>query len=226
MTMSTTLTDTKTIHLILAEDHVVTRLGLRTLLQSHDHLEVVGETGTVAETIAAVEELHPDVVLLDVRLTNGLGFEVCRHIRARNLNTRTLILTSFADDETIFNSIAAGADGYLLKDIDGDGLVSAIECVAEGKSILDPAVARRVLARMRDGVPPREIDSKLALLSPQERRVLAFVADGKTNKEIGTEMTLSDKTVKNYLANALEKLQLHRRSQAAAYFVRNVALKP
>lgn len=224
--MSATLTDTKTIRVILAEDHVVTRLGLRTLLQSRDHLEVVGETGTVAGTITAVEELHPDVVLLDVRLTDGLGFEVCRHIRERNLDTRTLMLTSFADDETIFNSIAAGADGYLLKEIDGDGLVSAIESVAEGKSILDPAVTRRVLARMRDGTPPREIDSKLALLSAQERRVLAFVAEGKTNKEIAAEMTLSDKTVKNYLANALEKLQMHRRSQAAAYFVRNVPPKP
>lgn len=224
--MSATLTDTKTIRVILAEDHVVTRLGLRTLLQSRDHLEVVGETGTVAGTITAVEELHPDVVLLDVRLTDGLGFEVCRHIRERNLDTRTLMLTSFADDETIFNSIAAGADGYLLKEIDGDGLISAIESVAEGKSILDPAVTRRVLARMRDSTPPREIDSKLALLSAQERRVLAFVAEGKTNKEIAAEMTLSDKTVKNYLANALEKLQMHRRSQAAAYFVRNVPPKP
>ncbi len=224
--MSATLTETKTIRIILAEDHVVTRLGLRTLLQSRDHLKVVGEAGTVAGTITAVEDLRPDVVLLDVRLTDGLGFEVCRHIRERNLDTRTLMLTSFADDETIFNSIAAGADGYLLKEIDGDGLVSAIESVAEGKSILDPAVTRRVLARMRDGAPAREIDSKLALLSPQERRVLAFVAEGKTNKEIAVEMTLSDKTVKNYLANALDKLQMNRRSQAAAFFVRNVPPKP
>jgi len=219
--MSVASAATKTIRVFLAEDHVVTRLGLRTLLQGREHLEVVGETGTVAATIVALDEVHPDVVLLDVRLTDGLGYEVCRHIRGRNLETRTLILTSFADDETIFNSIAAGADGYLLKEIDGDHLVQAIESVAEGKSILDPAVTRRVLARVREGVPPREIDSKLALLSPQERRVLALVAEGKTNKEIAAEMALSDKTVKNYLANALEKLQMNRRSQAAAYFVRN-----
>jgi DNA-binding NarL/FixJ family response regulator len=224
--MSAALTSTRTIRLILAEDHVVTRMGLRTLLQSREHLEVVGETGTVAETIMAVEDLRPDLVLLDVRLADGLGFEVCRHIRGRNLETRTLMLTSFADDETIFNSIAAGADGYLLKEIDGDALVSAIKSVAEGKSILDPAVTRRVLARMRDGAPARETDGKLALLSPQERRVLALVAEGKTNKEIGAVMTLSDKTVKNYLANALEKLQMNRRSQAAAFFVRNVPPAP
>ena len=219
--MSATATATRTIRVLLAEDHVVTRLGLRTLLQGRDHLEVVGETGTVAGAIAAIDEASPDVVLLDVRLTDGLGYEVCRHIRGRNLETRTLILTSFADDETIFNSIAAGADGYLLKEIDSDHLVHAIESVAEGKSILDPAVTRRVLSRVRDGVPPREIDSKLAMLSPQERRVLALVAEGKTNKEIGVEMNLSDKTVKNYLANALEKLQMNRRSQAAAFYVKN-----
>lgn len=224
--MSPANTTAITIRVVIAEDHVVTRLGLRALLEGRAGLEVAGETGTVAETLAAIEQLQPEVLLLDVRLPDGLGFEVCRHIRERDLETRVLILTSYADDETIFNSIAAGADGYLLKEIDSEVLVSSIENVAAGRSILDPAVTRRVLNRLREDVPPREADSKLSLLSAQEQRVLALVAEGKTNKEIAAAMDLSDKTVKNYLANALDKLQMHRRAQAAAYFVRHTPRKP
>ncbi|HYG34358.1 MAG TPA: response regulator transcription factor [Clostridia bacterium] len=211
-------TEIKPIRLLIVDDHQVTRLGLRTLLGAFPQFEIVGEAGSVAETLDAVARLHPDLLLLDMRLSDGSGIDVCRHLQRLDLDTKVLVLTSFVDDALIFDAITAGADGYLLKEIHGDNLVQAIQDVAMGKSILDPAVTSRVLSRVRNPVEPA-MQNKLDLLSAQERRVVALVAEGKTNKEIGREMGLSDKTVKNYLSNAMEKLDLSRRSQAAALFI-------
>ena len=198
----------------------MTRLGLRTCLDGFDQLEVVGEAGSLRAALSEAIRLKPDVMLLDIRLPDGNGFVVCRQLQKLNLETRILILTSYADDDMIFESIAAGADGYLLKEIDGDGLLRAIQNVAAGKSILDPAITRRVLSRVRLPMADADFKNKLNLLSAQERRVLALVAEGKTNKEVAADMGLSDKTVKNYLSNTLEKLKVNRRSQAVALFTR------
>jgi two-component system response regulator DevR len=211
--------ETKPIRLLIVDDHEVTRLGLRTLLQSYPQFEIAGEAGSVTETLEAAARLKPDLMLLDVRLADGSGIEVCRRLQSLNLETKVLILTSFADDQLVFDAIAAGADGYLLKEIHGERLVQAIRDVVAGRSILDPAVTRRVMSRISSPDLPAGRNNKLDILSAQERKVVALVAEGKTNKEIGREMGLSDKTVKNYLGNAMEKLNLTRRSQAAALFV-------
>lgn len=210
----------KRIRLQLVDDHEVVRSGLSALLGQHDDLEIVGEAGTVAGALESAERLKPDVVLLDVRLPDGSGFEACRGLHKLTPPVKVIILTAFADDEIVMQAIGSGAEGYLLKEIDEQGLVRAIKEVAEGRSILDPAVTRRVLNRVKDagGQQPA---SKLDRLSAQERRVLELVAQGKTNKEIGLAMGLSDKTVKNYLSNLMEKLQMNRRSQAAAFFVQH-----
>jgi two-component system response regulator DevR len=208
--------ETKRIRIVLAEDHEIVRAGLKNLLERFPQIEVVGESGSVRATIDLIRILKPDVVLLDLSFPVGTGFDVCREIQASELDTRVLILTSVADDETIFRAISAGADGYLLKEVDPEGLVRAIENVAAGKSILDPTVTRRVFGRINSGETTTK--DELASLSPQERRVLALVAEGKTNKEIGLLMGLSDKTVKNYLSNVLDKLKVSRRSQAAAFY--------
>jgi two-component system response regulator DevR len=211
-------TETRPIRLLIVDDHEITRLGLRTLLESCPQFEIVGEAGSVTESISEAARLMPDLVLLDVRLPDGSGIEVCRRLQQSNLDAKVLMLTSFADDDLVFDAISAGADGYLLKEIHRDKLVQAIQDVAAGRSILDPAVTRRVMSRVCNPDLPT-VRNKLDLLSAQERRVVAFVAEGKTNKEIGHEMGLSDKTVKNYLSNAMEKLNLTRRSQAAALFI-------
>ena len=211
--------DPKPIRLLVVDDHKVVRLGLHTLLSRHEGIEVVGEAGTMAAAVEETARLQPDVVLMDVRLPDGNGFEACRQIRKSQLETRVLFLTSFADEEIVLESIDAGGDGYLLKEIDEENLVRAVRNVAAGQSILDPAVTRRVLEHVKN--PDTPSITKLDSLSPQERRVLALVAEGKTNKEIGAALGLSDKTVKNYLSNTLDKLQLTRRSQAAAYFVQH-----
>jgi two-component system, NarL family, response regulator DevR len=215
--------DSKSIRLLIVDDHKVVRLGLHTLLSRHNGIEVIGEAGTSAAAVEQTACLKPDVVLMDVRLPDGNGFEACRQIRRAQPDTRVLFLTSFADEEIVLESIDAGGDGYLLKEIDEENLVQAIRNVAAGKSILDPAVTRRVLERVKNtdthsGTPST---NRLGLVSPQERRVLALVAEGKTNKEIGQALGLSDKTVKNYLSNIMEKLQVARRSHAAAYFVQH-----
>lgn len=212
------LSETKRIRLLIVDDHEVTRLGLRTLLESCPTFKIVGEAASVSETLAAAERLQPDLVLLDVRLADGSGIEVCRRLQRLDLDTKVLVLTSFADDNVLFDAITAGADGYLLKEIHGAKLIQAIYDVAAGRSILDPAVTRRVMSSLCTPTllaPPNKLDS----LSTQERKVVALVAEGKTNKEIGRELGLSDKTVKNYLSNAMEKLNLTRRSQAAALYV-------
>lgn len=212
--------ETATIRLLIVDDHEVVRVGLRTLLESAPGIEVIGDAGTVASAVEEAARTTPDVILLDVRLPDGTGFDACRKIQEVSPHTRILILTSFADDDLIFQAISAGVDGYLLKEIDAPGLVQSITKVASGQSILDPSVTKRVLSRIKSGSEPKP-KGKIDLLSPQERRILARVARGLTNKEIAADLGLSDKTVKNYLSNAMEKLQMSRRSQAAAFYVQN-----
>lgn len=183
------------LRIALVDDSEVVRLGLRALLGADRSLEIVGEAGTVAAGVELVARLTPDVVLLDIRLPDGTGFDACRQILQRSPATRVLILTSVADDTLVDDAIRAGAHGYLLKEIDGRGLVQAIRDVAAGKSILDPAVTARVMQFMKSGGPAADA---IALLSPQEKRVLANIAEGCTNKEVAVRLNLSEKTVKNY----------------------------
>jgi len=212
--------DSARIRLLMVDDHKVVRLGLLTLLAHYPDIEVAGEAGTVAEAVSRAVDLRPDLVLMDVRLPDGNGFEACRQIRMLLPDVRVLFLTSFADEQIVIESIDAGADGYLLKEIDEATLVRAIRDVAGGQSILDPAITRRVLERARTPAIQAARDPWQSL-SPQERRVLALVAQGKTNKGIALVLGLSDKTVKNYFSNVLEKLGMTRRSQAAAFFVQH-----
>jgi two-component system, NarL family, response regulator DevR len=216
-----TTTNQKPITILLVEDHEVTRVGLRSLLRGFDHLNITGEAETVAEAVSLAGKLKPDVVLMDIRLRDGTGFDACRAIQKLGIDSRVLFLTSFADDDVLFEAIACGADGYLLKEINSQSLVNAIESVAAGKSILDPAVTRRVMARVKHVGGPGPADDRISKLSPQEFRIVSLVAEGKTNKEIAAVLGLSDKTVKNYLSNAMEKLNTSRRSQTAAMFIQH-----
>lgn len=207
------------IRVMLVDDHEVVRQGLKSLLERREHLQVVAEAGTVAEAVAQAAAARPDVIVMDVRLPDGTGIEACREIRAEHPEIRVLMLTSYADDEAVYASIVAGAAGYLLKQTRGRELVSAIEAVARGESLLDPTVTSKVLARMRELATGNHKD-KLSELSEQERRILGLIAEGKTNREIAGIVYLSEKTVKNYVSNILDKLNLSRRSEAAAYWVR------
>ena len=218
---------TKPITLVLADDSELVRTGLKTLLGSRGEraqFQVVGEAATAGAAVTETARLKPDVVLLDIRLPDATGFEACRQILAKLPDTRVLILTSVIDDNLVYEAMSSGAHGYLLKEINAQALWQAIIDVAAGKFILDPAVTTRVLNLVRHGAPQSEQD-KLAQLSAQERRVLALVADGKTNKEIAEQMGLSDKTVKNYLSNIFEKLQISRRSQAAVLYAESKGQK-
>ncbi len=215
-------TTEKPIRLLIADDHLVVRCGLRAMFTSKTNIEVVAEAATVAQAVQLMDETEPDVLLLDFRMPNGGGVEICREAKKRNPKTHVLFLTSFADDETIFGAITAGADGYLLKDADAEHLVRAIHDVAAGQSILDPSVIRRVMGRLQSGNEASP-QTKLDMLSAQEKRVLALLTQGKTNKEIAMDLGLSDKTVKNYLANAMDKLKMSRRAQAAAFYVQHCA---
>lgn len=199
----------------LVDDSEVVRMGLRALLGTDAGLRVAAEAGTVAAGIEICGRIRPDVVLLDIRLPDGTGFEACRQILKQVPGTRILILTSVVDDAMLAEAIQAGAHGYLLKEIDGRGLLGAIHDVAAGKSILDPAVTARALQLVRAGTAGR---APLASLSPQERRVLALIAAGCTNKEAGVKLALSEKTVKNYLSTIFEKLHVTRRAEAAVIF--------
>jgi DNA-binding NarL/FixJ family response regulator len=209
------------VRLLIVDDHEVVRAGLRMLLKRWPNIEVVGEAGTAEEGIAETQRITPDVVLMDMRLPDASGVDACREIRANTPHSKIVFLTAFADEEAVLAAIFAGADGYLLKEIAGEALVSAIESVARGQSILDPAVTRAVLEGMRSMSLPAA-GPKDSLLSPQEQHVLALVAEGKTNKEIAAALGLSYKTVKNYLSNVFQKLQVSHRSQAAAFFVSRV----
>jgi DNA-binding NarL/FixJ family response regulator len=198
----------------LLDDHEIVRRGVRDLLEESGRIEVVGEAGTAAEALSRIPPTRPEVAVLDVRLPDGNGVEVCRDIRARHPEIRCVMLTSFSDDEALFQAIMAGASGYLLKQIKGPDIVDAIERVAAGQSLLDPAVTARVLERLR--TPPEE-DERLASLTPQERKVLELIAEGLTNRQIGERIHLAEKTVKNYVSNLLTKLGMERRTQAAVY---------
>lgn len=195
-------------------------MGLRSLLNREGSVEVVAEAGSVAEAVEMASKFSPAVVVMDIRLPDGSGVEACREIRAWNPKVQVIMLTSYADDEAVFASITAGAAGYFLKQTRGKELIRAIETVAAGQSLLDPAVTQTVLNRMKQLASGQQFD-EIAALSAQERKVLALVADGKTNKEIANALDLSDKTVKNYLSNIFSKLNLSRRAEAAAYFVRH-----
>jgi DNA-binding NarL/FixJ family response regulator len=208
------------LRVVLVDDHEVVRDGIKALLAGADDVVVAGEAGSVREAVAVCERAQPDVVVMDVRLPDGSGIEATRDIRAERPATQVLMLTSFADDEALFASIMAGAAGYVLKQIRGGELVRAIRTVGQGQSLLDPAVTRGVLERLRRGKHLFR-DERLARLSPQEERILGLVADGGTNREIGGELGLAEKTVKNYVSSILSKLEVARRAEAAAYLARH-----
>ena len=207
------------IKVLLVDDHDVVREGLRSLLHRAPDLEVAGEAATAAQALAESERLAPDVVVLDVRLPDGNGIEVCRDIRARRPETRVLMLTSYADDEALFSSIMAGAAGYLLKETRATALLEAIRTAAQGGSLLDPAMTQRVFERLRASTGAST--DPLAQLSEQETHILSLISEGKTNREIAAVVFLSDKTVKHYVSNILAKLQISRRSEAAAFWARH-----
>ena len=209
------------IRVFLLDDHEVVRRGVRELLEAEADITVVGEADTAETALARVPATRPDVALLDVRLPDGDGVDVCREIRSQNPAIACIMLTSFSDDEALFQAILAGASGYLLKQIRGTDIVDAVRRVAAGQSLLDPAVTTRVLERLRN--PPEEEDERLARLTPQERRILMLIADGLTNRQIANEIHLAEKTVKNYVSNLLAKLGMERRTQAAVFATRLAA---
>lgn len=201
------------ITVFLMDDHEVVRQGVRALLESSGDIEVVGEAATAAEALARIPAVRPDVAVLDVRVPDGNGIEVCREIRSK-LGTNCLMLTSYSDDEALFEAIMAGAAGYVLKQIRGSELVSAVLKVGAGESLLDPSITGKVLERLR---APSATDERLSRLSDQERRILALIAEGMTNRQIASEMHLAEKTVKNYVSNLLSKLGMERRTEAAVF---------
>jgi two-component system, NarL family, response regulator DevR len=209
----------KPIRLLLVDDHQVVLVGLRTVLHNRQGITVVGEAGTRADAVRAAKRLKPDIILMDVRLPDGSGVEACRDILTSYPTTRVIFLTSFADDEFALASVLAGAQGYVLKNIDSDLLIQSIHAVFNGQSLLSPVLTQR--ARIRVKAEPAQAGSlRKQSLAPQEERVLALVAEGLTNKEIGAALQLSDKTVKNYLSNMFQKLHITRRAQAATFFVK------
>ena len=215
-----TTSHAKPIRLLLVDDHAVVRLGLRTLFNRTTTIQIVGEASTMHEAVKESVRLAPDVILMDIRLPDGSGVEACREIREVQPHARVLFLTSFSDDDTVLSTVFSGASGYLLKEVDSEALIRAIEAVAKGEAIIDPAVKARVLSRFQ----AEANQGKLATnepLSPQEQRVLALVAKGHTNKEIATLLNLSDKTVRNYLHNTFQKLRISRRTEAVAWFTRD-----
>jgi two-component system response regulator DevR len=201
----------------LLDDHEVVRTGLRALLEAGDDITVVGEAGTVADALSRIPAAKPDVAILDVRLPDGNGVEVCREVRSADPDIVCVMLTSYADDEALIASIMAGAAGYVLKQIGSLDLLDTIRRAGAGESLLDPALTERVLDRLREGPA---IDPRLASLTPQERRILDLIAEGKTNRQIAEEMYLAEKTVKNYVSNLLAKLGMARRTQAATFAAR------
>ncbi|MGQ0432315.1 MAG: response regulator [Microthrixaceae bacterium] len=206
----------KAVRVFLLDDHDVVRRGLRDLLEG-EGMEVVGEAATAEEALSRIPPTRPDVAILDVRLPDGDGVEVCRDIRSTHPEIQCLMLTSFADDEALFQAIMAGAAGYLLKQVKGSDIADAVRRVSEGQSLLDPAVTARVLDRLRHG--PEE-DEALARLTDQERRILELIAEGLTNRQIAERIHLAEKTIKNYVSNVLSKLGMERRTQAAVYAAR------
>jgi DNA-binding NarL/FixJ family response regulator len=200
----------------LLDDHEIVRRGVRDLLEAEPDITVVGEAGTAESALARIPALRPDVAVLDVRLPDGDGVSVCREIRSRMPEVACLMLTSFGDDEALFDAIMAGAAGYVLKQIRGTDLVGAVRTVAAGQSMLDPQAAGRLMASLRK---PAKADP-LAGLTPQERRILELIGEGLTNRQIGERLFLAEKTVKNYISAVFAKLGMERRTQAAAYATR------
>ena len=199
------------------DDHEIVRRGLADLIGLERDMDVVGGAGTTRDALLRIPASRPDVAVLDVRMTDGTGVEVCREVRSTMPSVGCLMLTSYADDEALFDAIMAGASGYVLKEIRGNDLVDAIRQVAAGKSLLDPIATQRVLDRLRNG---DRHDSRLDALSEQERRILELIGEGLTNRQIGDQLHLAEKTVKNYVSSLLAKLGMERRTQAAAYVAR------
>ena len=208
------------VRLLIVDDHEVLRLGLTTLFKAQRRFDVVGETGSASQAVAEARRCQPDVVIMDIRLPDGSGVEVCREIRSERPETAVLMLTSYADEDAVVASIMAGAAGYLLKQVPPSQLIQAVETIARGGSLLDPTVTRSVLGWMQR-VGQSALDPLVqAGLSEQERKILPLIADGKTNREIAAELCLSERTVKSYVSNILQKLKLTRRTEAAAFAAR------
>jgi DNA-binding NarL/FixJ family response regulator len=205
------------IGVFLLDDHEVVRKGLRALLEACEDIEVVGEADTVADALISIPATQPDVAILDVRLPDGSGVEVCREVRSNSPAIACVMLTSYADDEALIASIMAGAAGYVLKQVGSLDLLDTIRRAGAGESLLDPALTDRVLERLRDGP---KTDPRLASLTPQERKILDLIAEGYTNRQIAENLFLAEKTVKNYVSNLLAKLGMERRTQAATFAAR------
>ena len=204
--------------ILLVDDHEVVRLGLKALLEHNDKFQVVGEAGTAKQAIEMVEEYHPDVVLMDIRLPGTSGIEACQEITDRWPDVRVVILTSYAEDDMLFSAIRAGASGYVLKQIGAEGLITAIEAACRGEALLDPAVTQRVFQEVRRAVKEEEA-AAFSSLSSQEKHILALVSEGKTNREIAEALFLGEGTVRNYVSSVLAKLGVSNRAEAAAYAV-------
>lgn len=213
------------LRVILVDDHEIVRQGLKALLEVEDDIEVIGEASGGDQAVEVVRSYKPDVVVMDVRMPDGGGVEACREIRDQVPETKVIMLTSFSDDEALFNSIMAGAAGFVLKQIRGGDLVDAIRTVGRGESLLDPGVTTRVLERLRKA-KFEDKDPKLSRLSPQEERILDMIGEGLTNRQIAERIHLSDKTVKNYVSTILQKLEVARRAEAASYVARARAEHP
>jgi two-component system response regulator DevR len=206
------------ITLLLVDDHEVVRVGLSTLLSREETIDVVGEAGSVAEAVSRAAALRPRVILMDLRLPDGTGVDACREILSTAPATRIIFLTSYSDEEAVMSTVLAGAAGYLLKDIGHAALVRAVHASAQGERILDPKLEGPLLEDVQRAIDDNKPGGDPESLSPQERRILSLVVEGQTNKEIAVALGLSDKTVKNYLSNAFQKLRVKRRAQAAAVF--------
>lgn len=202
------------IRVFLLDDHELVRRGIVNVLETDPDIAVVGEAATAAEALRRLPAVHPDVAVLDARLPDGSGIDVCRDIRSSMPDVRCVILTSYDDNDAVFAAVMAGASGYLLKEIRGTSFVDAVRQVAEGKSLLDARVTERILARLREGTPH---DPRLDSLTDREREILALIAEGLTNRQIGERLCLAEKTIKNYVSGLLGKLGMQRRTQAAVY---------
>ena len=211
-------TEIKTIRLLIVDDHELVRLGLRAAFDEHADIDVVGEAGTTDGAVSEALRLRPDVILMDLRLPGGGGVQACREIRADHPQTHILFLTSYSNQDSVLAAVFAGARGYLLKEIGSDALVQAIRSSAAGQTIMDPSINQQMLAWIKTSTASGHFGSSHDALSPQEQRVVTLVADGKTNKEIAAALELSPKTVRNYLANAFDKLQVSRRAELVKRF--------
>ncbi len=205
------------LRIFLLDDHEVVRRGVRELIEAEDDLVVAGEADTAERALARIPATRPDVALLDVRLPDGDGVDVCREIRSRHPEIACLMLTSYSDDEALLQAVVAGASGYLLKQLRGTDILDAVRRAGAGESLLDPLVTERLLTKLRTPTPT---DERLARLTPQERRILMLIADGLTNRQIADEIHLAEKTVKNYVSSLLAKLGMERRTQAAVFAAR------